>query len=75
MERNRQIFIENYIHVYLAEFNLLDDKPIKICTLGFPIILNLPPPPAGSAVPGANAAARVWGVGGRENDKVLNAAV
>lgn len=63
MERNRQIFIENYIHVYLAEFNLFNDKPIEICTLGFPIILNLPPP-AGFAVPGANAAARVWGVGG-----------
>lgn len=36
------MLIENYIHIYLAEFNLLN-KHIKICTLGFPITLNLPP--------------------------------
>lgn len=37
--------IENYIHIYLAELKLLNDKYIKRCTLGFPIILNLPPSP------------------------------
>ena len=34
--------IENYIHIYLAELKLLNDKHIKRYTLGFPFILNLP---------------------------------